>query len=81
MCGRARSSSVHDHVRTPKASANNTSKYRIKYIYFVSRSTTTSIKLYSTPVIGSLDSRSLIIKSYAINFYAHSSVSGLFIKL
>ena len=50
------------------------SKYRMKYLYFVSLSIITRIESYSTPINGSFKSGSLTIKSKAINFYAPFSI-------
>jgi hypothetical protein len=43
--------------------------------YFVNLSTITSISLYLTPVIGSIDIGSFIIKSIIISFYSTSLIS------
>jgi len=51
-----------------------TSKYRMKYLYFMSLSIMTRIKSYSTPVNGSFKSKSLTMKSKAINFHAPFSI-------
>ena len=53
-----------------------TSKYRMKYLYFMSLSIMTRIKSYSTPVNGSFKSRSLTMKSKAINFHAPFSIGS-----
>jgi hypothetical protein len=42
--------------------------------YFVSLSTITSILLYLTPIIGSIDISSFIIKSIVISFYSTSFI-------
>jgi hypothetical protein len=52
------------------------SLYGTKYLYLVSRSVMTSIESYTVFVIGSLDFSSLMIKSSAIDLYAHSLVGG-----
>jgi hypothetical protein len=52
------------------------SLYSTKYLYLISQSVITSIKLYTVFVIGFLDFSSLTIKSNAIDFQALSVVSG-----
>jgi len=58
------------------ALASLASKYGMKYPYFVSLSVMTRIESYSTPVNGSFESRSLTMKSKAIDFHAPFSVGG-----
>ena len=51
------------------------SRYSTNFLYFVSLSMITRIELYSTPVNRSLESRSLTMKSKAINFYTSFGTS------
>ena len=48
----------------------------MKYLYFVSLSIIIRIKSYSVPVIRSLESSNLTIKSSAINFHAPISMGS-----
>jgi hypothetical protein len=47
----------------------------MKYTYLVSRSTTIRMLLYFTPIIESLESSSLVIKSIVTELYSRSNTS------
>ncbi len=57
-------------IISTSCSTNYNSLYRRKYTYLVSRSTTIRMLLYSSPVVVSLESGSLVTKSIATKLYS-----------